>query len=127
MRQLLLAQRVGYADGAGHLRGGAGVGLGLGGRDQVERLRSSARPRGPCRAAAMDCAWAAVGIRCGATTMLRCLSGPGGQRQRLGEELLDGERGVPALVMSPWKAVESRASATTAVVPPPIGRAAVGV
>lgn len=33
----------------------------------------------------------------------------------------------PAFDISPWKAVESRASATTAVVPPPIGRAAVGV
>ena len=49
-------------------------------------------------------------------------------RQALGEELLHRERGrAPAFVMSPWKAVDSRASATTAVVPPPMGRAAVGV
>jgi hypothetical protein len=32
-----------------------------------------------------------------------------------------------AVVRSPWKASESLLSATTAVVPPPIGRAAVGV
>ena len=34
---------------------------------------------------------------------------------------------LSAFVMSPWKAVDSRASATTAVVPPPMGRAALGV
>ena len=75
-RQFLPAQRRGVG------RRGAGYAWWRPGRAWPWRRRSgsraatSCRPGAPSRAAAIACAWLAVGVRCGATTMLRCLSGP---------------------------------------------------
>ncbi|SCF71941.1 hypothetical protein GA0115255_104042 [Streptomyces sp. Ncost-T6T-2b] len=69
-----------------------------------------------------------MGIRGGATTMLRSLSGACSVSARVwARNFWTARVEAPALDMSPSNRVESRASATTAVVPPPIGRAALGV
>ncbi len=80
------------------------------------------------RALAMDSACEAVGIRCGATTTLRPVPGRSWVTARVcARNLCTAAVEAPARVMSPSKAVDSTASVTTAVVPPPIGRAAFGV
>lgn len=66
-------------------------------------------------------------MRCGATTTVRCLSVWRVVVRLVARNFCTASVELPALVMSPWKAVDSRVSATTAVVPPPMGRAAEGV
>ncbi|RPK62016.1 hypothetical protein EES43_14295 [Streptomyces sp. ADI96-02] len=67
-------------------------------------------------------------MRWGATTMLRALSGACSDRARVwARNFWTASVEASARDMSPSNMVDSRASATTAVVPPPIGRAAVGV
>ncbi len=83
----------GYEDAEGTLVVAPGSGLVSAaavrscGWDQFESWRA-------CSAFAIVWAWLADGMRCGATTMLRCLSVLEGDRQALGEELLHGERGA---------------------------------
>lgn len=79
-------------------------------------------------AVAMVWAWLTEGMRCGATTMLRCLLGSCRSTIRLwARNSCTASVELSAFAMSPSNAVDSLESATTAVVPPPMGRAAVGV
>jgi len=78
-------------------------------------------------AVAIACAWPAVGMRCGATTMLRCWSVCALISRLWARNCCTASVAGPALVRSSSKAVDSLASATIAVVPPPTGRAAEGV
>ncbi|CAM5351654.1 hypothetical protein SAURM35S_03962 [Streptomyces aurantiogriseus] len=78
-------------------------------------------------ASARAWAWLAVGIRCGATTMLRCLPVCKFSARLCARNSWTASVDAEAFVRSSWNAVDSRVSATTAVVPPPMGRAAEGV
>lgn len=75
-------------------------------------------------ASAIVWAWLAEGVRCGATTTLRCRSVCRSRVRLWARNRCTASAEDEALVRSPWNAVESRASATTAVVPPPMGRGA---
>ncbi|CAM5345628.1 hypothetical protein SHIRM173S_00609 [Streptomyces hirsutus] len=78
-------------------------------------------------ASAIVWAWLAVGVRCGATTTLRCRLVWRPSARLWARYRCTASVEVEALVMSPWNTVDSGASATIAVVPPPMGRAAEGV
>src|SRR5690606_12932730 len=116
----------GYAPAEGTRVAAAGSGLALAASvrswdsDQVPSRRAS-------RASAIVCAWLAEGMRCGATTMLRFLPVCRPSVRLWARNRCVASVDADAFVRSPRKAVDRGASATTAVVPPPMGRAADGV
>lgn len=75
----------------------------------------------------MACAWLTEGMRCGATTTLRCLPVCRPSVRLWARKRCTASVDAEALVRLPWNAVDILESATTAVVPPPTGRAAEGV
>ncbi len=116
----------GYADAEGTSVPAAGSGLDFAaavrscGCDQVLFWRAAT-------ASAIVWAWAADGVRCGATTTLRGRSVCRVRVRLWARKRCTAWVEADAPVMSPSNTVDSRASATTAVVPPPMGRGAVGV